>query len=172
MPVNVSDKLGYVFQAITLTRHRLNGRVPLIGFCGAPWTLMSYMIEGGGSPTLSKAKSWLYKYPENSHQLLKALTEVCIDYLEGQVRAGAQLLQVFESHAGLLGPAQFSMFCLPYLEMIARTLKERLRDQSVPMIIFAKGAHYALNQLANIGYDVVSIDWTVDPITARYTWYK
>ncbi|NXS04401.1 DCUP decarboxylase, partial [Oxylabes madagascariensis] len=88
--VDVTAELGYVFQAITLTRHSLEGKVPLIGFSGAPWTLMSYMIEGGGSTTMAKAKSWLYRHPEASHQLLRLLADVIIDYLVGQVAAGAQ----------------------------------------------------------------------------------
>jgi uroporphyrinogen decarboxylase len=96
--------LKYVFDAITLTRHKLEGKVPLIGFTGAPWTLMSYMIEGGGSKTLAKAKRWLYQHPEGSHSLLKILTDVNVEYLIEQVRAGAQMLQVFESHAEFLGP--------------------------------------------------------------------
>ncbi|NXU68459.1 DCUP decarboxylase, partial [Horornis vulcanius] len=88
--VDVTAELGYVFQAITLTRHSLEGKVPLIGFSGAPWTLMSYMIEGGGSTTMAKAKSWLYRHPEASHRLLRLLADVIIDYLVGQVAAGAQ----------------------------------------------------------------------------------
>ena len=91
--------LKYVYDAISLTRHKLEGKVPLIGFTGAPWTLMSYMIEGGGSKTQSKAKKWLYQYPEASRKLLALITEVNVDYLVEQVRAGAQLLQVFESNA-------------------------------------------------------------------------
>ena len=98
---------------------------------------MAYMIEGGGSPTLSKAKAWLYRHQEASHKLLQSITDVCVDYLEGQVKAGAQLLQVFESHAGILGPDQFDQFCLPYLNQIARKLKDRLQqknEQIVPMV--------------------------------------
>ena len=88
---DAKKELGYVLEAIKLTRHALNGRVPLIGFSGAPWTLMSYMIEGGGSTTQSKAKAWLYKYPEESHELLKILTNLIIDYMVEQVAAGAQV---------------------------------------------------------------------------------
>ena len=90
-PVNVEEKLGYVFQAINLTRHKLEGRVPLFGFSGAPWTLMSYMIEGGGSKTMSKSKAWLYRYPSESHKLLQILTDVIVDYLIGQAHSGAQV---------------------------------------------------------------------------------
>ena len=89
--VNVEESLGYVFEAISQTRHGLNGRVPLIGFCGAPWTLMAYMIEGGGSKTFEKAKSWLYKWPEESKGLLMRIADVCADLVIGQVLAGAQV---------------------------------------------------------------------------------
>ncbi|KAM6342903.1 uroporphyrinogen decarboxylase isoform 2-T2 [Alca torda] len=99
--VDVTAELGYVFQAITLTRHSLEGRVPLIGFSGAPWTLMSYMIEGGGSTTMSKAKSWLYRHPEASHQLLRLLADVVTDYLVGQVAAGAQIIFAKDAHYAL-----------------------------------------------------------------------
>ncbi|XP_014681397.1 PREDICTED: uroporphyrinogen decarboxylase-like isoform X2 [Priapulus caudatus] len=169
-PVNVSQELGYVFDAITLTRHRLEGRVPLIGFTGAPWTLMSYMIEGGGSTTMSKAKSWLYRYPAESHKLLQLITDVCIDYLVGQMQAGAQMLQVFESHAGILGPGLFAKFSLPYIRQISRGVKEKLSSRkldTVPMIIFAKDAHFGLEDLSQSGYEVVGLDWTLRPQHAR-----
>lgn len=101
---------------------------------------MSYMIEGGGSSTLSRSKAWLYRHKTSSHQLLQAITDVCVDYLVGQVVAGVQMLQVFESHAGLLGCELFMEFCLPYLEQISRKVKERLRDKDltpVPMVSLA-----------------------------------
>ncbi|XP_024129373.1 uroporphyrinogen decarboxylase isoform X2 [Oryzias melastigma] len=167
--VDVHKELGYVFKAITLTRHKLEGKVPLIGFTGAPWTLMSYMIEGGGSVTQSKAKRWLYRYPEASHMLLKMLADVIVEYLLGQVTAGAQALQVFESHAGILGPVEFKEFSLPYLRDIARRVKDRLKEagQDVPMIVFAKDAHYGLEDLSQSNYEVVGLDWTIDPQSAR-----
>ncbi|CAI8017756.1 Uroporphyrinogen decarboxylase [Geodia barretti] len=170
LSVDVDKELGYVFSAISLTRRRLEGKVPLIGFCGAPWTLMSYMIEGGGSNTISRAKAWLYRHKDASHQLLQAITDVCVEYLEGQVKAGAQALQVFESHAGILGTKQFEEFSLLYLTQIANKLRERLQQSglpNVPLIVFAKGAHYALPDLGSSGYDVVGIDWTHDPSEAR-----
>ena len=89
--VDVEKELGYVFQAITMTRKKLKGEVPLIGFCGAPWTLFAYMIEGGGSKTLQKVKTWIFKYPEESRALLLRIADVCVDFLVGQVRAGAQV---------------------------------------------------------------------------------
>ncbi|XP_029473912.1 uroporphyrinogen decarboxylase isoform X1 [Rhinatrema bivittatum] len=168
--VDVNVELGYVFSAITLTRHRLEGSVPLIGFSGAPWTLMTYMIEGSGSSTMSKAKRWLYQHVDASHRLLRLLTDVIVDYMVGQVKAGAQALQVFESHAGCLGPAQFAEFSLPYLREISRKVKEQLKNESlepVPMIVFAKDGHYALEDLSRSDYDVVGLDWTISPLTAR-----
>uniref|UniRef100_A0A8C8X8N4 Uroporphyrinogen decarboxylase n=3 Tax=Felidae TaxID=9681 RepID=A0A8C8X8N4_PANLE len=123
-PATVASELGYVFQAITLTRQRLAGRVPLIGFAGAPWTLMTYMVEGGSSSTMAQAKRWLYQRPQASHQLLRILTDALVPYLVGQVAAGAQ-------------------------------------------IIFAKDGHFALEELAQAGYEVVGLDWTVAPEKAR-----
>ena len=167
---DVKVALKYVYDAITLTRQKLEGKVPLIGFTGAPWTLMSYMIEGGGSKTQSKAKKWLYHSPQASHKLLSLLTEVCVDYLVEQVRAGAQLLQVFESNAEYLGKEMFDKFCLPYLTMICSQVKAKLAKESlevVPMTVFAKGGHYALESLSETGYDTVGLDWTIDPVAAR-----
>ncbi|XP_074076438.1 uroporphyrinogen decarboxylase isoform X2 [Macrotis lagotis] len=168
--VDVDKELGYVFQAITLTRHQLEGRVPLIGFSGAPWTLMSYMVEGGGSNTMAQAKRWLYQWPKASHRLLGLLTDVLVPYLVGQVAAGAQALQVFESHAGHLGPDLFSKFALPYIRDVAKRVKASLKEmglEPVPLIIFAKDGHYALEELAQSGYEVVGIDWKVAPALAR-----
>lgn len=163
-------RLQYVFDAITLTRHKLEGRMPLIGFTGAPWTLMSYMIEGGGSKTQSKAKKWLYTHKEASHKLLQLITDVNVDYLVGQVKAGAQLLQVFESHAEFLGPQLFEEYCLPYLSQTNERVKSKLKAdgyETVPMTVFAKGGHYALESLSKSGYDVVGLDWTIKPQEAR-----
>ncbi|RZF46735.1 hypothetical protein LSTR_LSTR002598 [Laodelphax striatellus] len=169
VPVNVQEKLGYVGEAITMTRKQLEGKVPLIGFTGAPWTLMCYMIEGGGSKTMSKAKKWIYKSPQETKKLLSLLTDVIVDYLVMQANAGAQLLQVFESNAEYLGPDQFDEFSLPYLKQIAYRVKEKIGCElgTVPMTVFAKGAHYALEKLGQSGYEVVGIDWTVDPVEAR-----
>jgi len=161
---DVQKDLKYVFDAITLTRHKLEGKVPLIGFAGAPWTLMAYMVEGEGSKTFSKAKHWLYEYPEESHKLLQKITKVLIEYLIGQAKAGAQALQIFDSWAGELAPDIFHTFCLPYLAEIALKVKEQV---NVPMILFAKGANYALQDLSKLAYDVVAIDWTIDPVEAR-----
>lgn len=166
---DVSKELGYVFDAITLTRQTLEGKVPLIGFSGAPWTLMAYMVEGGSSSTFSKPRSWLYAHPDESKRLLELLTDTIITYLVGQVKAGAQLLQVFESHAGVLTHDVFRQFSLPYLTKIAHEVKKQTSElgYEVPMIVFAKDAHYGVEDLAKTEYDVIGLDWTIDPGSAR-----
>ncbi|XP_069940062.1 uroporphyrinogen decarboxylase isoform X1 [Cherax quadricarinatus] len=169
-PGDVCSKLQYVFDALTLTRKELQGKAVLIGFSGAPWTIMAYMIEGKGSKTMSNAKRWLYRYPEASHKLLKIITDATVSYLVAQVKAGAQVLQVFESHAEHLGPYLFQEFALPYLKQICDEVKEgviKLGLPDIPMIVFPKGGHYALKDLAALKYEVIGIDWTVDPFLAR-----
>ena len=170
--VDVRKDLGYVLEAIRLTRAKLAGRVPVIGFCGAPWTLMAYMIEGGGSKTWEKAKRWLFDYPEESKHLLDRIANVCASFLVEQVLAGAQLLQVFDSWAGELTPYDFRTFSLPYLRNISIEVKDKLDTLSVeppPMILYAKGAiNHSLVDISKAGYDVVGIDHTVEPAWARH----
>ncbi|KAI9825787.1 MAG: Uroporphyrinogen decarboxylase in heme biosynthesis [Phylliscum demangeonii] len=167
--VDVRVSLDYVYQAIRRTRHELRGRVPLIGFCGAPWTLLSYMVEGGGSKLFIQVKTWLYRYPDASKALLQKIAELCVEYLAQQVVAGAQMIQVFDSWAAELSPASFHEFSLPYLRYISRHLPRRLEELQqarVPMTVFAKGAWYALDALCDSGYDVVGMDWLQDPAAA------
>lgn len=128
------SRLTYVGDAITMMRHKLEGRVPLIGFTGAPWTLMGYMIEGGGSKTMSKAKAWLVEYPEDSKLLLNLLTDVIVDYLEMQVKAGAQMLQIFESSAEHLTKEDFLKWAVPYLRRIRNDLVNRLNQSATPVV--------------------------------------
>ncbi|KAI0773816.1 uroporphyrinogen decarboxylase [Fomes fomentarius] len=167
--VDVDKELGYVYEAITQTRHALNGEVPLIGFCGAPWTLFSYMIEGGGSKTFQKCKTWLFQYPEESKALLNKIADVCTDFLVGQVKAGAQA--IFDSWAGELAPHHFEEFSLPSLQRIASGVRAKLASEKipvVPMTLFPKGANSQLASLADkAGYDVIGIDWCIDPVDAR-----
>jgi uroporphyrinogen decarboxylase len=167
--VDVQAELDYVYKAITLTRHKLQGRVPLIGFCGAPWTLLCYMVEGGGSKMFVQSKTWIYKYPKESQALLLKIAEICVEYLALQVAAGAQLVQVFDSWAGELSPATFKAFSLPYLRHISANLPKKLKEmglEPVPMTVFAKGAWYALEDLCESGYNVVGLDWLHDPAEA------
>lgn len=167
--VDVKTELDYVYKAITLTRQKLKGRVPLIGFCGAPWTLLCYMVEGGGSKMFVQTKTWIYKYPEASKVLLQKIAEICVEHLAQQVAAGAQLVQVFDSWAGEMSPASFRAFALPYLRHISANLPKRLAEMghdAVPMTVFAKGAWYALDELCESGYNVVGLDWLHDPAEA------
>ena len=167
--VDVAQELDYVYQAITLTRKKLAGRVPLYGFCGAPWTLLCYMVEGGGTKLFKEAKTWVYKYGTESKKLLQKIAEICVEYLALQVVAGAQIIQVFDSWAGELSPASFQEFSLPYLRYISKHLPTRLKEmkqEEVPMVVFAKGAWFALDVLCDSGYQVVGLDWLQDPAEA------
>lgn len=159
---NVADELDYVYKAITLTRKKLAGRVPLIGFCGAPWTLFCYMVEGGGTKLFAQSKTWIYRHPEETKKLLLKLADICVDHLALQVKAGAQQVMVFDSWAGELGPSAFRKFSEPYLARIAEKLPEKLQSlgiDRVPMTVFPKGAWHALDSVCNLGYDVVGLDW-------------
>lgn len=124
---------------------------------------MGYMIEGGGSKTLSKAKKWLYAHPQESHQLLEILTDTIIDYLVMQVRAGAQILQVFDSSAEYLNKDLYKTFGIPYLKKIREKVREKLNDLDVPIVLFAKGAWFCLEEQGGLGYEVVGVDWTIEP---------
>lgn len=154
-------ELPYVYEAIRQTKAALNGRVPLIGFAGAPFTILCYMIEGQGSKTFSKAKRLLYQRPDLAHQLLDKITEATIAYLRHQIKAGADLVQLFDSWAGVLRPETFYAFSLPYLKRIADAI------DVVPVTLFAKGAWYALPALARTSCQVVGLDWTQTPKDVR-----
>lgn len=173
LPYSLVDKeLGYVYDAIKLTRQSLDGQVPLYGFAGAPWTIFAYMAEGGGSKTFSKAKRWLWTYPEESKRVLDIVARTTTAYLVRQVeQGGAQILQVFDSWAGELSSAAFREFALPYLRYIATTVKQELRSRDhpvVPMVVFAKGAHYAIEELVGeTEYDVFGLDWTMDAFVVK-----
>ena len=156
------ESLKYVTDALSLTKKELNGRVPLIGFAGAPWTLLCYMVEGKGSKTWDKAKAFAYTQPELAHQLLQKITSITIDYLRAQVKAGADTVQVFDSWAGSLSPADFKTFAQPYLLQIADAVKD-----SAPVILFPKGTWYALEDLSKSSASGIGIDWCVSPETAR-----
>lgn len=158
----VEEKLSYVMQALSLTKSELNGRVPLIGFAGAPWTIFCYMIEGKGSKTWEKAKQFAYTQPLLAHELLQKITTITIAYLKAQVKAGADTLQVFDSWSGALSPADFKLFAQPYLIQIADALKD-----DAPVILFPKGSWYALKDLSNSSAAGLGIDWCVSPEMAR-----
>lgn len=154
--------LDYVIQAIQLTKKTLNNRVPLIGFGGAPWTLMAYMVEGSGSKTFSQAKKFLYQEPALAHQLLEKITLSTINYLKGQVAAGADMIQLFDSWAGVLGPDQYKEFSLKYISQICDAL-----SPIVPVTVFAKDAHFALADMSKLNCNTIGLDWTINPQDAR-----
>ncbi len=162
--LRISDAgdLDYVMQAIKLSKQALNNRVPLIGFAGAPWTLMAYMVEGSGSKTFSKAKKFLYQHPLLAHQLLEKITQSTINYLKGQVQAGADMIQIFDSWAGVLGQEQYNTFALPYISKICDAIVPL-----VPVTVFAKDAHYALADIAKLNCNTIGLDWTINPQDAR-----
>ena len=154
--------LVYVMKALQLTKKELNNRVPLIGFCGAPWTILAYMVEGSGSKTFSKAKQFLYTQPELAHRLLEKITLSSINYLKGQVAAGADLLQLFDSWAGVLSEKMYYEFSLKYISKICDEL-----SLLVPVTVFAKDAHYAIEKIAETKCSAIGLDWTIDPVKAR-----
>ena len=159
---DVEESLGYVFEALRLTKKELNGRVPLIGFAGAPWTLLCYMVQGKGSKTFDEAKAFCYTQPELAHQLLQMITDTTIAYLKAQVKAGADVIQLFDSWGGLLSPADFETFSLRYMRQIIAALKDE-----VLTILFAKGAWFALEEMAATGANGLGIDWCITPAAAR-----
>lgn len=159
---DIEETLGYVPDAIQLIKKELNGRVPLIGFAGAPWTLLCYMVQGKGSKTFDEAKTFCYTQPEAAHRLLQMITDTTIAYLKAQVKAGADVIQVFDSWGGLLSPHDFENLSLKYIRQIVTALKEE-----VPTILFAKGAWHSLASMAATGAHGLGIDWCITPQLAR-----
>jgi len=159
---DVDETLGYVFDAIRLIKKELNGRVPLIGFAGAPWTLLCYMVQGKGSKTFDEAKAFCYMQPELAHRLLQMITDTTIAYLKAQAKAGADTVQIFDSWGGLLSPDDFENLSLQYIRQIVTALKD-----IVPTIIFAKGAWHSLEAMAATGAQGLGIDWCIKPQMAR-----
>ena len=154
--------MKYVLDALRLTKKELNGHVPLIGFAGAPWTILCYMIEGKGSKTWDKAKQFVYTQTALAHALLQKITNITIDYLKAQVKAGADVVQVFDSWAGSLSPEDFNTYAQPYLIQIADAIKD-----VAPVILFPKGSWYALKDLSESNASAVGIDWSITPQLAR-----
>jgi len=159
---DVENRLSYVMKALELTKKELNGRVPLIGFAGAPWTLLCYMIEGKGSKTFDKAKQFCFTEPELAHSLLQKITDITIGYLKAQVKSGADLVQVFDSWSGMLSPADFNTYALPYMIQISDAVSPH-----APVILFPKGSWYALPDISNSSAAGIGIDWTITPKLAR-----
>jgi uroporphyrinogen decarboxylase len=160
---NVEKKLGYVYNAIEEMRAALPSHVPLIGFSGSPWTLATYMIEGGTTKKFTKIKTALYSDPQFLHGVLNALTNTTIEYLNGQIDHGAQAIQIFDTWGGILGPKNYKKFSLAYMSKIVKNLKRTGPDgKKVPIILFSKGCGPYTKEIVASGCDVVSLDWTAD----------
>ncbi len=153
-----SKELKYVLDAISLTKKELNGRVPVIGFAGAPWTILTYMVEGQGSKSFSKVKKMIYGNPELAHTLLEKITKATAAYLSAQIEAGANLVQIFDTWAGLLSPRDYQVFGLRYVQQLISEIKRA--DE--PIIYFPKGVHYLFHELKKCGADAISVDWTLE----------
>ncbi|MFW5659652.1 MAG: uroporphyrinogen decarboxylase [Bacteroidota bacterium] len=158
---DVYDTLNYVFEALTMTRRALNGRVPLIGFAGAPWTIFCYCVNGRGSRDFATAKAFCYAEPDAAAQLMTAITHTTINYLNAQIEAGAQVVQVFDSWAGVLSPIDYQKFAMPYISAILKNVT------GAPVIVFPKGAYHTLPNLVGSGAAALGVDWATAPETAR-----
>jgi uroporphyrinogen decarboxylase len=158
---DVNDKLHYVMDAIILTKKELNSRLPLIGFAGAPFTLLCYMVQGKGSKTFDEAKKFCFTQPLEAQQLLQMITDTTINYLVAQAKAGADAVQLFDSWSGLLSPYDFELFAMPYIRQIVTAVKPYC-----PVLVFAKGSWYAIEDIAATGA-AVGIDWCIQPTFAR-----
>ena len=165
--INTAVDLTYVTDAVSMIRQELNGRVPLIGFSGSPWTLATYMIEGQSSRDFTRAKTMLYTQPELLHQLLEKLALSVIDYLNAQILAGAQVVQIFDTWGGALSHSAYLEFSLTYMAKIVDGLIKQADGRDVPVILFTKGGGLWLDAMADTGCDGLGLDWTVD-IGAAY----
>ncbi|MDO3381043.1 uroporphyrinogen decarboxylase [Gilvimarinus algae] len=165
--IDPAKDLPYVLDAVSLIRRELGGRVPLIGFSGSPWTLATYMIEGGSSRDFRHAKQMLYNTPERMHQLLDTLAQSVTRYLNAQIRAGAQAVQIFDTWGGALSHAAYQEFSLKYLAQIVEGLIREHEGRRVPVILFTKGGGQWLEAMANTGADALGLDWTTDIGAAR-----
>jgi uroporphyrinogen decarboxylase len=164
---DVNESLRYVMDAIRLTRRELDGKVPLIGFSGSPWTLAAYMLEGGSSKEFATAKAMIYDEPKLLHTLLGKLAETVTDYLNAQVEAGAQVLQIFDSWGGILSSDAYREYSLRYIEQIVSGLKRENEGRQVPVIVFSKGSNTHLEAIADTGCSALGVDWTITLQEAR-----
>lgn len=160
---NVYEELGYVYDAIKLTKEALANRVPLIGFAGSPWTILCYCVQGQGSKNFDKAKEFCFTQPVLAHQLLQKITDTTIAYLKGKVEVGVDAVQVFDSWGGMLSPADYQEFSWKYMQQIIDALKD-----DIPVIAFGKGCWFALDAMAKSGASALGVDWTCSPKNARY----
>lgn len=162
------DDLAYVMNAVSTIRRELNGRVPLIGFSGSPWTLATYMVEGGSSKDFAKVKTMAYDQPEIMHKLLHKLAVSVTDYLNAQIKAGAQAVQIFDTWGGSLSAAAYEVFSLAYMQQIVNGLIREHEGRKVPVILFTKNGGQWLEKIADTGCDALGLDWTTDIGLARH----
>ncbi len=160
-------ELQYVTDAVSLIRRELGGRVPLIGFSGSPWTLATYMVEGGSSKTFSKVKALMYEQPQLMHQLLEKITRSVELYLNAQIAAGAQVIMLFDTWGGVLSTEAYQDFSLNYAQQIAANLETRVSELQVPTVLFSKGGGQWLELMAGAGFDGLGLDWQTDIARAR-----
>ena len=160
---DVYEELGYVYEAIKMTKQELNNEVPLIGFAGSPWTIFCYCVQGQGSKNFDKAKEFCFTEPEMAHELLQKITDTTIAYLKGKVEAGVDAVQVFDSWGGMLSPVDYQEFSWPYIQKIIDALKDE-----IPVIAFGKGCWFALDTMAKSGATALGVDWTCSARNARY----
>src|SRR6266436_3939039 len=161
------SELKYVIDAVALVRRELGGRIPLIGFAGSPWTVATYMVEGGGSKTFGLIKRMMYEAPRDLHRLLQLLAKATILYLNAQIAAGVQAVMLFDTWGGVLTPAQYEEFSLRYMAKVVDELTRNAAGRRVPNIVFTKGGGAWVKKIAAIGCDAVGIDWTTDLAVAR-----
>ncbi|MAM87780.1 MAG: uroporphyrinogen decarboxylase [unclassified Hahellaceae] len=167
LPVVSSGDLDYVMSAVRTIRGALAGRVPLIGFSGSPWTLATYMVEGGSSKDFGTIKRMMFSEPDVLHALLEKLADSVISYLNGQIDAGAQAVQIFDTWGGILSPTDYAAFSLQYMKRIVAGLKRENEGRQIPVILFTKNAQFNLEKMAESGADALGVDWTVDLNKAR-----
>ena len=158
----VGIELAYVFDAVSVIKKNLKGRVPLIGFSGSPWTLATYMVEGGSSKNFSKVKGLLFENPKHMHQLLNVLADTVIDYLNAQIEAGADSVMIFDTWGGLLNKESYENFSLRYMSKIVEGIHRKYDEKTIPVTLFTKGGSAWLEQIAATGCDGVGLDWTVE----------
>ncbi|WP_299433879.1 uroporphyrinogen decarboxylase [uncultured Aquimarina sp.] len=160
---DIDEELGYVMDAIKMTKEKLDNRVPLIGFAGSPWTILCYAVQGQGSKNFDKAKEFCFTQPEAAHQLLQKITDTTIAYLKKKVATGVNAVQVFDSWGGMLSPVDYQEFSWKYIQQIVDALKDETE-----VIVFGKGCWFALNEMANSGAAALGVDWTCSARNARY----
>lgn len=164
---DMASDLGYVMDAVSTIRKALKGRVPLIGFSGSPWTLATYMVEGGSSKTFAKVKAMMYDQPKVLHHILDVLADSVIAYLNAQIEAGAQAVQIFDTWGGVLTPRDYKAFSLDYMAKIVAGLKREHQGVKIPVILFTKGGGAWLEDMADTGADALGLDWTINIDEAR-----